>query len=154
MDTTPAPTPQETPVPQLPSPAPSPEEKRSQRQTQIGIAVGVIAVLALLIGGLVFLFVAPAETTARVRDIFIIIMAFESLLIGFVLVILILQIAKLTNLLQNEIKPILDSTNETVSTLRGTTQFLSDNLVAPVIKMNEYTAAIREVLSLIGLVRK
>jgi len=78
-------------------------------------------------------------------------MALESLLIGAVLVILIVQVARLTNLLQNEIKPILDSTNETVSTLRGTTEFLSDNLVQPVIKLNEYIAAVQRLLELLGI---
>jgi len=132
----------------------SAEELRKQKQNQIGMAIGATLIFLLLIAFFVFLFVAPAETTARVRDIFIIVMAFESLLIGMVLVVLIVQIAKLTNLLQHEIKPILDSTNETVSTLRGTTQFLSDNLVEPVIKLNEYAAALRQLLTVLGLLRK
>jgi len=46
-------------------------------------------------------------------------MAFESLIIGVTLVILMIQLATLINLLQNEIKPILNSTNETVNTLKG-----------------------------------
>jgi amino acid permease len=70
-------------------------------------------------------------------------MALESLLLGVALVILIIQLAILINLLQNEIKPILNSTNETVNTLRGTATFLSDNLVEPVIKLNEYLAAFK-----------
>jgi hypothetical protein len=81
-------------------------------------------------------------------------MAIESLLIGLTLVILIVQMARLINLLQNEIRPILDSTNETVSNLRGTTAFLSDNLVGPVIKLNEYLAGLSQALKLVGLARK
>ena len=83
-----------------------------------------------------FLYTQGEDVTARVRDIFIIFMAFESLIIGVALVILIVQLALLTNLLQNEIKPIIDSTNETVNTVRGTATFLSDNLAEPVIKLN------------------
>jgi hypothetical protein len=45
------------------------------------------------------------------------------MLTGLALTILIIQIARLTNLLENEVKPILNSTNETVSNLRGTTKF-------------------------------
>ena len=67
--------------------------------------------------------------------------------------VLVIQVANLINLLQNEIKPILDSTNETVSTLRGTTEFLSDNVVEPVIKMNEYFAGLQQALKVIGLAR-
>jgi hypothetical protein len=81
-------------------------------------------------------------------------MAFESLVIGVALVILIIQVASLINLLQNEIKPILDATNETVNTLRGTTTFLSENLVEPVIKLNTYLAGIQRVLKLLGLKRR
>ena len=98
----------------------------------------------MILGGLVafavFLLTGNANTTAVIRDVFIIFMALESLVIGMVLIVLVFQLARLTNLLQNEIKPILDSTNETVSTLRGTTKFLSDNLAEPVIKLNEYLA--------------
>ena len=76
-------------------------------------------------------------------------MAVEFLFIGLVLIIMVVQLARLINLLQNEVKPILDSTNETVSTLRGTTQFLSDNLTEPVIKLNEYLAGIIQITRLI-----
>ena len=132
------------------------EELHQQRKVIISITVGVILVLAILITCLVFL-LSPstdADYVARIRDVFIIIMALESLLVGVVLVVLIIQMARLTNLLQNEIKPILESTNETISTLRGTTQFLSDNLAEPVIKINEYSAGFQKLVELLGLIRK
>lgn len=132
------------------------EELRQQRKVIISITVGVILILAILITCLVFL-LSPgtdADYVARIRDVFIIIMALESLLVGVVLVVLIVQMARLTNLLQNEIKPILESTNETISTLRGTTQFLSDNIAEPVIKLNEYSAGLQKLVELLGLIRK
>jgi hypothetical protein len=61
------------------------------------------------------------------------------------------QLAILINLLQNEIKPILDTTNETISTIRGTANFLSGNLVEPVIKLNEYVAALRKIVGFLRL---
>jgi hypothetical protein len=70
------------------------------------------------------------------------------------LVILIVQLARLINLLQNEVKPIVESTNEAVSNLRGTTAFLSENLTQPVIKLNEYLAGLATMFRLIGLARK
>jgi hypothetical protein len=63
--------------------------------------------------------------------------------------VLIVQLARLTALLQNEVRPILESTNDTVNTLRGTSQFLSDNVVRPVIKVNGSLAAVRRVMDLI-----
>jgi uncharacterized membrane protein len=140
----------------LPEEAPTPaieESAGSSRKILIGLIVSVVVVLALIILG-IYALTLPTTDTARVRDIFIIFMALESLLLGFVLIILIIQIARLTNLLQNEVKPILESTNETVNTLRGTTAFLSDNLAQPVIKLNEYLAALTKTMALIGLARK
>ncbi len=128
------------------------QELRRQRLVFIGIGVVVLIVLALIILSVWFL-LQSSTPTDRIRDIFIIFMALESLLLGLALVILIIQLARLINLLQNEIKPILDSTNQTVSTLRGTTAFLSDNLVEPIIKMNEYFAGIQQALHVFGLAR-
>ncbi len=133
------------------------QKLRKQRLTIAGIVILVIVILGLLVTGIVFL-VSPGltsiDTVSRLRDIFIILMALESLLIGLALTILIIQIARLTNLLENEVKPILDSTNETISNLRGTTRFLSDNLVEPVIKLNEILAVFQRMTDIFKLTRK
>lgn len=145
-------TPDTTPPPA--QPARSAAELRQQRLTIIVGVIAVVLIIALLITGMVFLLspgLTSGETVARIRDVFIIFMAFESLLIGGVLVILIVQLARLTNLLQNEIKPILDSTNETVSTLRGTTQFVSEHISEPIIQLNEYAAGLQKLLALLKL---
>ena len=133
-----------------------PQELRRQRATIIVIAIIVFVAILIFVGLLIFLLNpnTPQIYVARIRDVFIIIFAIQSLFIGLVLVILMVQLARLTNLLQNEIKPILESTNETANTLRGTTAFLSDTVVEPVIKMNEYTAGIRQLLFALGLSRK
>ena len=144
-------------VPQLTSgKVQSPEELRRQRTTIIAISIIVFIAVIIFVGLFIFLLNpnTPQIYVARIRDVFIIIFAIQSLFIGLVLVILMVQLARLTNLLQNEIKPILESTNETANTLRGTTAFLSDTVVEPVIKMNEYTAGIRQLLFALGLSRK
>jgi hypothetical protein len=138
---------------ETPSPTITEEGTDSSRKLVVGLVISVLVFLALIILG-IYALTLPTTDTARVRDIFIIFMALESLLLGFVLIILIIQIARLTNLLQNEVKPILESTNEAVNTLRGTTTFLSDNLAQPVIKMNEYLAALTKMMALLGLARK
>jgi hypothetical protein len=119
----------------------------TEKGNKVGLIIGAVIVLGLLITGLIFL-LQPGTDTARVRDVFIIFMALEFLLIGIVMIILIIQLARLTLLLQNEIKPILDSTNETASTLKGTSQFLSEHLVEPVLKMNEYLAGLNKLVGL------
>ena len=110
------------------------------------IALFVIAGITLSVWGLL----QDSGTTAKIRDIFLIFMAFESLIIGAALVILVIQVASLINLLQNEVKPILKSTSETVNTLRGTTAFLSENMVEPVIKLNSYLAGLKKFTDLIN----
>lgn len=138
-------------------PIPKPKDLRKQRLTIAAVVLVIIILLGLLITALVFL-ISPGltsiETVSRLRDIFIILMALESLLIGLALTVLIIQIARLTNLLENEVKPILDSTNETISNLRGTTKFLSDNLVEPVIKLNEILAVFQRVTDLLRITKK
>ena len=123
---------------------------RKQRWIMAGIILALILVLAGIVMAVIALTNNPVVAT-NVRDIFIIFMAFESLIIGAALVVLVLQIASLINLLQNEVKPILQSTSETVNTLRGTSEFLSENLVEPVIKLNSYLAGLRKFFDLFGI---
>lgn len=136
------------PAPALPPPsvesAFDPAQEQKQSKSAAGLIIGGVVVLILLIAAAVLLLTASNDTTARVRDVFIIFMALESLVIGAALVILIIQLATLINLLQNEVKPIIRSTNETVNTLRGTVTFLSENLSEPVIQLNAYLAGIKQ----------
>ncbi len=129
-----------------------PEVVQQQRRIIFTVVIAAIIFIALLVLGIIFLS-QDASRTAVIRDIFIIFMALESLLIGITLVILIVQLARLINLLQNEIKPILDSTNETVNTMRGTVTFLSDNLAEPVVKLNETFAAFGEIKNFFKVMR-
>jgi hypothetical protein len=118
------------------------------------IIVAAVILLGLIATAIFFLAKADLNTTSRVRDIFIIFMAFESIVIGVALVILVIQVATLINLLQNEVKPILKTTKETVDTLKGTTEFLSSNMVEPVIKLNGYLAVLKQLFDLFMLRRR
>jgi MFS family permease len=121
------------------------------------IIAGIIALAVLILAGIVVAVIALVthpDAASNWRDIFIIFMAVESLIIGAALVILILQIANLINLLQNEVRPILESTSEAVNTLRGTTEFLSESLVEPVIKLNSSMAGLRRFFEMFGLGKK
>ena len=143
----------ESPAPTDPG-LPSEPQPRST-STTVWIVVGIITLLALLTG-IVFAIIAMVQNptqTETVRDIVIIFVAVEALLIGLALIILIFQLARLTDLLRNEIGPILDSTNEALGNLRGTSRFLSDNLVRPVMKVNGSFAALRRVVDLLGFRR-
>jgi ABC-type methionine transport system permease subunit len=131
------------------------EAQPRSTNTTLWVVVGVIILIAVLTG-IVFAIIAMVQNptqTETVRDIVIIFVAVEALLIGLALIILIFQLARLTDLLRNEIGPILDSTNEALGNLRGTTRFLSNNLVQPVVKVNSSFAALRRVVDLLGFRR-
>lgn len=85
-----------------------------------------------------------------VRDLAIILLAVESLVIGIVLIILVLEIFSLIRMLQNEIKPILSSADETARTVRGTTTFVSENLITPVVRVSSFAAGVSQVLRILA----
>jgi hypothetical protein len=120
-------------------------------------------VTALIVGGVLFmvliilvviLLLQPGVPTETIKNVFIIFLAVEMLIVGVAVVVLTVQVATLINLLQNEVRPMLQSTNETINTLRGTTEFLSENLVEPVMQLNEYLASLKRMLELMGLKKK
>ena len=134
----------------LPAPENGEAEAASSKRNQIAlIAGGVVFVLVILITLVLasIVMVRDPARTETIRDIVIIFLAAESVVFGLVLVILIVQVARLTALIENELRPILESTNETLGTLRGTTQFLSRNMVSPVIRVNSTVAALKRALS-------
>ncbi len=129
----------------------SAEPPADDRRIRTYAVIGAVVLAAILVASgfaVAAMFKSP-EQTEVIRDIVIVFMAAEALIIGLALVLLIVQIARLTALLQNEIRPILLSTQETLDTVRGTTAFLGNNLVDPVIKANSSLAAVRRALDLL-----
>ena len=147
-----------TPAPETPELTVVEEvQQREAERRQRTIVITAVIVLVVLIAGIVAAIIGllqPNTPTDKIRDIFIIFMALESLLIGVALIVLIIQFASLINLLQNEVRPILDATNETVNHLRGTAEFLGENVVEPVIKLNGYLAGMQRMLELLGVKKK
>jgi len=82
----------------------------------------------------------------NIRDIAIILLALESLVIGVLLALMLAQLRKLVRLLREEIGPLLDTANETAHTVRGTVGLVSETLVQPLIKVRSYTAGARQVV--------
>jgi hypothetical protein len=80
---------------------------------------------------------------ATIRDIAIIVIAVQSIVIGILLGVLIWQVWRLIAMVQTEIKPILTDARETVNTVRGTTTFVSDTVVEPVVKTSSAIIGIR-----------
>ncbi len=129
------------------------EQERKQKTMVTSIVAGIVFILVLL-GVVIFFLMQPATPTDKIRDVFIIVVALESLVIGVALIVLIVQLASLINLLQNEVRPILKATNETVNTLRGTVEFLGEEVIEPVMKLSGYLAGLARMLELMGIKKK
>jgi hypothetical protein len=128
--------------------SPKPIDKRP-------VIYGIISVVVLLLifGGLgVWLFFNP-PVAAVLRDIsilFLVLGGFIIILLLIVLVVittyLVLKINDLVQLLNREIKPVLAQLQTTVNTAQGTTKFLSEQAVKPVITTASAVSATRAIL--------
>ena len=129
------------------------EHERKQKTMITSMIAGIVFIIVLL-GVAVFFLLQPATPTDKIRDVFIIVVALESLVIGVALIVLVVQLASLINLLQNEIRPILNATNDTVNNLRGTVEFLGEEVIEPVMKLSGYLAGLTRMLELMGIKKK
>ncbi len=130
----------------------TPEEKAAKR-TQIYIIAGAVGFLIILVVAIVLMASNPGATTV-VRDIALVFVAVETFLIGLAMILLIFQIQVLIQVLRDEIQPLLRSVNDTASTVRGTTEFVSHNVVSPVIKAAGFASGVRRVFrDVVGVVK-
>ncbi|MFZ4847763.1 MAG: hypothetical protein ACOYL7_01365 [Caldilinea sp.] len=84
-----------------------------------------------------------------VRDILIIFLALTSIVVWVLLGVLIWQIWRLTRMVQDELKPMIDDTRQTIATVRGTATFMSENVVAPVIQTSSRLAGYRRIVQVL-----
>jgi hypothetical protein len=144
----------------------SPAEQKARRLLIISLTVAGVFLVGLIVL-LVFLSIdayhaaysgAPPSPGSVVvgllRDAAIIFVAFETLIIGVLLILLMVQVQSLVVLLRDEIRPMLEAANETLATVRGTTQFVSHSVVTPVMKWSGYLAGLQAILREIGGLRK
>lgn len=83
------------------------------------------------------------------RDVAIILLAVETIIVQVILILLLLEIKSLSKMLRDNIYPILQSADETVRTVRGTSVFVSDNVVSPVVRISSFAAGVSEALRVI-----
>ena len=103
------------------------ERQMRRRMTLIGIGIAIIAVLILL----GFAAMIAAGVIDEVRDIVIILLAVESLIIGGVTLFLLYQMIMLLTLIREELIPLIRSAQDTVNSARGTTVYVSRKIVVP-----------------------
>jgi tellurite resistance protein TehA-like permease len=129
--------------PELPPPNRRPEELIPTVYAVIGVVVLLILGIGLIVG-IFYLAQNYAAQLEALRDVFIIALALESCVFGIVLMLMLLMLIRLVNTLEFEIKPILEQTNETVSTVKGTSTFVSTKVITPVIRVTSVFSGIRK----------
>jgi len=111
----------------------------------------IIVVAALLVLGL---YAACGSTEGQlqcVRDIAIIVLVLETFVVTLLMLLMVILFARLLSTIQNEVLPILNSAKRTVDTVQGTTTFVSDTLVSPLISIAGFTSAVKGTLgALVG----
>lgn len=115
------------------------EESNGVNSIVIGSIILLITLgLALVIGAVLLALNAEAAAPGVeiIRDLMIIVLALLLALVGTAIVVLLIQIARLVNLLNNEVQPLIQAASDTINTVRGTATFLSNNLVEPVMAVN------------------
>jgi len=131
-------------------------ERKNFQIALIGILVVVVVLLAVMC---YFLFISPGPT-AIIRDISIIVLALESIVMLLLLIVVIGMLWWLIQTLERKITPILDSTHETVNTVsdtvntvRGTATFVSDTVVSPIIAVSSYVHGVKSAIQVLTKLR-
>jgi hypothetical protein len=105
----------------------SADQQKNRRMATIGIGVAVVLILIVASFGLMI----QGGVTGVVRDIIIIFLAVESLVLVGLMVVLVVQMTLLVRMMRDEVRPLIASAQETVNSARGTAQFVSRKIVTP-----------------------
>ena len=144
-------------------PAPGATDASSGRKfarfIKAAAALGILIILILL-GAALTAALTAAETWAPLiqilRDVLLMILIMESILVIAALAILMLQAAGFLIMLKTEVKPILDNARETTRLSKATAQFINSNAVDPLIQIKSFLsgllAFLRELIRIRNLV--
>jgi len=129
----------------------TPMDPRAKKMIFI-VSIAILVLVALLVAAGFFLYSRPQATTF-LRDIAVIILAFETLVVIFFLGVVTVLLIYVILTLEREIKPVLNATSETVYTVRGTTTFVSDTVVSPIMKAASIFGAVKGAVEAIAGLR-
>jgi hypothetical protein len=134
-------------------------DEHDRKNFQIALIGILVVVFVLLVAMGYLLFNAPRETEI-IRDISVIVLALESIVMLLLLIVVIAMLWWLIRTLERKITPILDSTNQTVSavsdtvnTVRGTAAFVSDTVVSPIITLSSYASGVKSAIQVLTKLR-
>jgi hypothetical protein len=144
-----------------------PENLNSERQSQSWSVQRIIVMVASLLGGIIAIaFVvglllslsSPLEATALriqyLRNIAVIVLALEGILIIGSIAILIMQITRLINLLKKEVRPVLANAQSAVDSAKGAVEFVGDSVAQPIIQTGAFLAGAKVLIRDVGGIRR
>ena len=121
-----------------------------------GILGGVIVIIFVI--GLLLAFTSELEITALriqyIRNLFMIVIGLEGMLIIGAIAVLIVQITRLFNMVKRDVKPVLTTAQDTVNTAKGTVEFVGDNAVRPIIRASAFASGLGVVIRDMGGIRR
>ncbi len=110
------------------------------------IILGILA-LAVLALPIILLFISPIETWLEaVRDVALIYGSLFMCIGGLAIFAMAGAIAFLAFTIRDHVVPALEKVNDTAKTVRGTTTFVSESVVAPIIKVAGAAAGTRAMI--------
>ncbi|MBI4498580.1 MAG: hypothetical protein HY689_11840 [Chloroflexi bacterium] len=89
-------------------------------------------------------------TLANVRDVALIVLAVLAILQLLVLLVMTLLVYRKVAPLIDKIGPVLDSARTTATTVAGTSQFVGETVVAPIIRVASIAAGVRRGVATLG----
>lgn len=112
----------------------------TKRKILIGVAVVVVIALIALTTWLLYTHPGFTATSSKIA---IIILALVLLIMNLAMIFMLWQIIRLIDFLLTELKPVLNSVQQTAGTVRGTTEFVSDEVTNPIIDVSAKAAGIK-----------
>lgn len=109
---------------------------------KILIGLGAALVTAVLALALWYMLTHPVFTAA-LTDVSIILLAVVVLVMNVFLIVMLWQVIRLIDFLLFELKPVLESLQETSSTVRGTATFVGDGVTSPLIDASAKAAGLK-----------
>ncbi len=80
---------------------------------------------------------------AIIRDIAIIALAVESVVVGILVIVLAWQTYRLVRTIHSELTPLIRDMDETLQIVKGTATYVSKNVVTPTVKVSKTLAAVK-----------
>lgn len=99
------------------------------------IALAAIAVVVVILIIAIVLFIIPPEWRVALRDIAIIFLVVLGIVVTILTAILVAALVVVVLLIRDKIIPMLEQLTQTANQVRGTTEFVSEEVVQPIIQV-------------------